>query len=106
MGPVSEHPMLPGCCAAAGCPVPGAQCGFICPGCLSLLGLGSLISLLPFPSSILLGAAILDWEGVWWTELTISLPSLVSPYPAFSTVEIITTRGARKRGDKNQCEFG
>lgn len=60
----------------------------------------------PFSLFHLAWAAILDWEGVWCTELTISLPSLVSPYPAFSTAEIITTRGARERGDKNQCEFG
>lgn len=39
--------------------IPGAQGGFICPGCLSLLRLGSLFSLPPSPSSFLLGAAIL-----------------------------------------------
>lgn len=37
----------------------GAQCGFICPGCLDMMGLSSLFSLPPSPSSFLLGAAIL-----------------------------------------------
>lgn len=40
-------------------PIPGAQCGFIPPGCLGSLGLGCLFSLPPSPSSFLLGAAIL-----------------------------------------------
>lgn len=86
-------------------PTLGTQCGFICPGCLGLLGLSNpfLFSFLPLPPC--LGQPSWEWEGVRWAELTISLPSLVSPYPAFPTADIIPTRGAREGGDKNQREF-